>query len=249
MVVTNIKEVVTTKRVYTNKIPLFVGDIHGMKNELEELLIKACFYWQEGQLVSDIYELFLVGDLVDRGPDNVGVLRMKIEHSVMGNHDWKVLRLMLGNDVKVEHGTDITKAEIEGVSEEEKQEFINYLLNRPFQIIVNDKYLLVHGGMRDAHLDAPVKTAQVSNLYGCPTGEKTEDGKPVRGEWWNEYTLPYTVIYGHTPVKEIERNGNTINIDTGAVFGNKLTAYDVDNNIVFEVKTQRPNTNDAELIL
>ena len=61
-------------------------------------------------------------------------------------------------------------------------------------------------------------------LYGETTGETDEFGLPVRYNWAAEYRGPAMVVYGHTPVPEPEWLNRTINIDTGCVFGGKLTA-------------------------
>jgi protein phosphatase len=60
-------------------------------------------------------------------------------------------------------------------------------------------------------------------LYGETTGETDEFGLPVRYNWASEYRGKASVVYGHTPVPEPEWLNNTVNIDTGAVFGGKLT--------------------------
>ena len=61
-------------------------------------------------------------------------------------------------------------------------------------------------------------------LYGETTGETDEFGLPVRYNWAAEYRGPAMVVYGHTPVPEPEWLNRTVNIDTGCVFGGKLTA-------------------------
>src|SRR4029078_7274306 len=61
-------------------------------------------------------------------------------------------------------------------------------------------------------------------LYGETTGETDEFGLPIRHDWASEYRGPATVVYGHTPVPDPEWLKRTVNIDTGCVFGGKLTA-------------------------
>ena len=61
-------------------------------------------------------------------------------------------------------------------------------------------------------------------LYGEVTGKKDELGLPIRGDWAAKYDGQAIIVYGHTPRAEVYIKNNTINIDTGCVFGNKLTA-------------------------
>jgi len=61
-------------------------------------------------------------------------------------------------------------------------------------------------------------------LYGDITGEKHPDGSPVRRDWAQYYKGKPYIVYGHTPVREVRKVGRTYNIDTGAVFGGKLSA-------------------------
>ena len=61
-------------------------------------------------------------------------------------------------------------------------------------------------------------------LFGETTGETDEFGLPVRYNWAADYRGKATVVYGHTPVPEALWLNNTVNIDTGCVFGGYLTA-------------------------
>ena len=63
------------------------------------------------------------------------------------------------------------------------------------------------------------------SLYGDITGKKLPDGRPVRRDWAKHYKGDAWIVYGHTPVKEARFVNNTVNIDTGCVFGGKLTAF------------------------
>ena len=61
-------------------------------------------------------------------------------------------------------------------------------------------------------------------MYGETTGETDEYGLPVRYDWAGDYRGAAMVVYGHTPVPEPEWVNRTICVDTGCVFGGKLTA-------------------------
>ena len=81
------------------------------------------------------------------------------------------------------------------------------------------------GDLVDRGPDVPrVLALRSFALYGETTGEQDEFGLPVRGNWAAEYRGAARVVYGHTPVARAEWLNNTINIDTGCVFGGALTA-------------------------
>ena len=61
-------------------------------------------------------------------------------------------------------------------------------------------------------------------LYGDTTGESDEFGLPVRLNWAANYRGGASVIYGHTPTLIPEWVNRCICIDTGCVFGGRLTA-------------------------
>lgn len=240
-----IENMITTKKVTCSKIPLIIGDIHGMYEDLILLLTEQCgFSFTNKKLSSEYYELFSVGDLVDKGEQSLNVLDLEIQ-STIGNHDWKILRYLYGRNVEVSEGNNAID-DLKEISDSLKQRYLYYLLSLPLQILINDKYLITHGAMLNDDIDKKFKKALHSNVYGCPTKEVLEDGEPVRDiKWIEDYNLPYTCIYGHSPVREVSKVGLTINIDTGAAFGNKLTAYDPVNDKIFEIKTRRPLSNNA----
>ncbi len=90
--------------------------------------------------------------------------------------------------------------------------------------MLDEKRLIVcHAGIRKDYIGRQDKKVQTFVLYGDITGEKHDDGSPVRRDWAKEYKGDAWIIYGHTPVKEPRFVNHTVNIDTGAVFGGKLT--------------------------
>ena len=206
-----------------------IGDIHGCASELDSLLGKLGY--ADGVHPKGRTAVF-VGDLVDRGPDSPGVLRrvMSMVGSgnalcVPGNHENKYGRYLKGRKVQHTHGLAETIEQMEGESEEFKQqvrEFVDGLVSH---------YVLDGGGLVVCHAGLPEKyhgrtSGRVRShaLYGETTGETDEFGLPVRYPWAEDYRGRAAVVYGHTPVPEATWLNNTICLDTGAVFGGKLTA-------------------------
>jgi len=68
------------------------------------------------------------------------------------------------------------------------------------------------------------RTVREFALFGETTGETDEFGLPVRQNWAEEYRGTARIVYGHTPAAEATWLNRTINLDTGCVFGGKLTA-------------------------
>jgi protein phosphatase len=93
-----------------------------------------------------------------------------------------------------------------------------------YHVLDEGKLVITHAGIREDYIGRHDKKVQAFVLYGEITGEKHPDGSPVRRDWAQKYQGNSWIVYGHTPVKEPRVIGNTINIDTGAVFGGQLTA-------------------------
>lgn len=215
-----------------------IGDIHGCLKELKELTLKLGYDWSEGFPVHPKRrKLAFVGDLTDRGPDSLGVVNVvwtivvqrKQAFYTPGNHCNKLYRYFLGNNVKITHGLETTVAEYKRLSSREqkniREKFISLYEQSPlYHLFEKDKLIICHAGIREDLIGKNNQKVKTFVLYGDITGEKNSDGTPVRLDWARGYRGPYTIVYGHTPVKEPRIIGNTYNIDTGAVFGGKLTA-------------------------
>lgn len=206
-----------------------VGDIHGCSAELEALLGKLGYV--DGVHPEGRTAVF-VGDLVDRGPDSPGVLRrvMAMVKSgnalcVPGNHENKFGRHLRGRKVQHTHGLAETVAQMEGESEEflrEVREFIDGLVSH--YVLDGGKLVVCHAGLPEKYHGRTSGRVRSHALYGETTGETDEFGLPVRYPWAEDYRGRAAVVYGHTPVPEASWLNNTICLDTGAVFGGKLTA-------------------------
>ncbi|ROP46206.1 polynucleotide kinase-phosphatase [Streptomyces sp. PanSC9] len=206
-----------------------VGDIHGCAFELESLLARLGYV--DGVHPEGRTAVF-VGDLVDRGPDTPGVLRrvMSMVKSgdalcVPGNHENKYGRHLKGRKVQHTHGLAETIAQMEGESEEFKAEVRAFLDGLVSHYVLDGGRLVVcHAGLPEKYHGRTSGRVRSHALYGETTGETDEFGLPVRYPWAEDYRGRAAVVYGHTPVPEATWLNNTICLDTGAVFGGKLTA-------------------------
>lgn len=212
-----------------------IGDIHGCYDELIMLLTKLGYKEdaEAGMLHPDGRKPVFLGDLCDRGPRNVDVLRlvMKMVKSgnalaVPGNHDVKLVKYLLGKNVQMTHGLDKTVEELEKESDEfraEVKEFIDSLISH---YVLDDGRLVVsHAGIKEEYIGRGSLKVRDFCLYGEATGETDEYGLPVRLNWASDYRGKATVVYGHIPQLEVQAANGTFCIDTGCVFGGKLTAY------------------------
>ncbi|MGW3725175.1 polynucleotide kinase-phosphatase [Streptomyces sp. NPDC000851] len=206
-----------------------IGDIHGCSAELESLLGKLGYV--DG-VHPDGRTAVFVGDLVDRGPDSPGVLRrvMSMVTSgnalcVPGNHENKYGRYLKGRKVQHTHGLAETIEQMEGESEEFRQqvrEFIDGLVSH--YVLDGGRLVVCHAGLPEKYHGRTSGRVRSHALYGDTTGETDEFGLPVRYPWAEDYRGRAAVVYGHTPVPDATWLNNTICLDTGAVFGGKLTA-------------------------
>lgn len=214
-----------------------IGDVHGCREELVQLLT-ALGYTVTGSTAAPAVApptsrraLFL-GDLVDRGPDSPGVLRLvmaMVERGqalcIPGNHESKLLKKLRGRDVQLTHGLAETMMQLEREPPEFHQrvaEFIDSLVSH--YVLDDGKLVVAHAGMKEELQGRASGTVRQFAYYGETTGETDEFGLPVRYDWAADYRGQAQVVYGHTPVPDVEWVNRTLCIDTGCVFGGKLTA-------------------------
>ncbi len=176
--------------------------------------------------------VIFLGDLVDRGPNIPGVLRLAMSMvasgtalCVPGNHDAKLLRKLKGRNVQITHGLAESLAQLALESAEFKEQVIAFLDSLVSHYVLDDgKLVVAHAGMKEELQGRVSSRVRDFALYGETTGETDEFGLPVRYNWASEYRGSALVVYGHTPTPEPEWLNRTINIDTGCVFGGRLTA-------------------------
>ncbi len=179
-----------------------IGDVHGCCDELEQLLEKLGYL----QVVIDgnkhwghvSYQhpagsrAVFVGDLVDRGPRVLDVVRivrnMVVANSALcvpGNHDAKLVRKLRGKQVKITHGLADTLAEIEALPVswqepfcKELAEFLDGLVSH--YVLDDGKLVVAHAGMKEEYQGRGSGAVRAFALYGETTGETDEFGLPVR---------------------------------------------------------------------
>ncbi|HNQ89183.1 MAG TPA: polynucleotide kinase-phosphatase [Verrucomicrobiota bacterium] len=177
-------------------------------------------------------KLIFLGDLVDRGPKTPQVLRLVMRAvatgaawCVPGNHDVKLMRKLAGRDVQVTHGLAESLAQLSAEPETFRQQAAAFIDSLVSHYVLDDgKLVVAHAGMKDAMQGRGSGAVRDFALFGETTGETDDFGLPVRLDWAAEYRGSAIVVYGHTPVPEPEWLNRTINIDTGCVYGGRLTA-------------------------
>ena len=177
-------------------------------------------------------KLVFIGDLVDRGPKIAQVLRLVMSMvadgaalCVPGNHDMKLMRKLGGKDVQITHGLAESLAQLETEPAEFREHVMAFFDSLVSHYVLDDgKLVVAHAGMKAELQGRGSGAVRDFALFGETTGETDEFGLPVRLDWAAEYRGKAYVVYGHTPVPEAEWLNRTINIDTGCVFGGKLTA-------------------------
>jgi protein phosphatase len=216
-----------------------VGDVHGCRTELERLLGELGYRLRSdetGRSVDAVHpqgrRAVFVGDLVDRGPDSPGVLRLVMGMvaggnalCVPGNHENKLVKALRGRNVTISHGLETTLAQLQAEDESFRKQVEEFCYGLVSHYVLDGGNLVVaHAGLKESLQGRSSGRVRDFALYGETTGETDEFGLPVRYPWAKEYRGRAMVLYGHTPVPEPEWINNTLCLDTGCVFGGRLTA-------------------------
>jgi len=192
-----------------------IGDVHGCRAELEALLDQLGYAIErdeEGRAVGASHpdrRAIFVGDLVDRGPDTPGVLRMVMAMTaaghafcVPGNHEDKLLRALRGRNVQVTHGLAESLVQISAepaAFRERLDAWLDALVSH--YVLDGGRLVVAHAGLKQSYHGRASGRVRSFALYGETTGETDEYGLPVRHPWAEDYRGKAMVLYGHTPTQ------------------------------------------------
>lgn len=176
--------------------------------------------------------VIFLGDLIDRGSASLAVLKLVMSMvrsgtalCVPGNHDMKLHKKLTGKAVQEKHGLAETLRQLEGEPDAFKNDVKEFLYGLVSHYVLDSgKLVVAHAGLKEEMQGRGSGAVRSFCLYGETTGETDEFGLPVRYNWAAEYRGRAKVVYGHTPVPSAQWLNNTIDIDTGCVFGGSLTA-------------------------
>jgi protein phosphatase len=218
-----------------------VGDVHGCCDELEELLAALSYEvtWSAGPHGRQVdvtpppgRRLVFVGDLADRGPRTPDVLRiaMSMERAgtgftVEGNHDNKLARWLAGRPAKATNGLQASIDQMQAETPACRVEARSFLEHLPSYLWLDGGALVVaHAGIKEDMIGHDNDRIRSFTLYGDTSGEVDAYGYPVRRDWAAHYEGKPAIVYGHVAAPDVVWFNNTICIDSGCVFGGRLTA-------------------------
>jgi hypothetical protein len=196
---------------------LVVGDVHGCLAELEDLLGEAG--WREQD------RLVFVGDLVAKGPDSVGVVRLARElgaEAVRGNHDERCLdwwRARREGRPEPELG-DSHRRVVAALAPEDWA----WLAGRPLWLELPEHgAFVIHAGLLPGlplEAQSPFDLMNLRSIREDGSGSKRlGDGEP----WALLWPGPELVVFGHDAVTGLQRHPHAVGLDTGCVYGGRLT--------------------------
>lgn len=203
-----------------------IGDIHGCFDELVSLL-ETIDFAADDRVVS-------VGDLIVKGNKSKEVLDLFLaDHrfsSVLGNHDLALLRFWQGATTSLKRSQLQTSNELRSA----EAQYRDYLGSLPLMIDLGS-HLVVHAGVRPGLSLESQSPDDLTELRTLGEDRTSRKGVP----WYEVYDGEKVVLFGHWPSLEPRRAKRAIGLDTGCVYGNRLTAYVIETREFFSVPAIR----------
>lgn len=239
-----------------------IGDIHGCIDELRELLTKLGHLDEHGvpRPHADGRTLVFLGDYTDRGPANAEVLTLIRAFTAIGalalkgNHDYKLSRWLMGNEVEIKAGLEQTVAELQGHDDDWKKDMGQWLTGlQTHYVLDGGRLVAAHAGLKTSNHGRSTPGAEKQALYGNPIKggrELDEEGFPLAEDWAQEHDGITAVVHGHVVHPSPRVVNQVYAIDTGLCFGGSLTALRWPEREFVQVKARRtyfdPRGRDVE---
>lgn len=213
----------------------FIGDIHGCADELRELLYKI------NPSKNDI--IISVGDIVNKGPKSEEAVQLLMKYnvkSVMGNHD-SLIKMIFDFKEKNIKAPKLLKPEHFNLYDSLSESSINYIVNLPNYIRLSEiNTLVIHAGLAPYKSLKEQSEEELTCIRIVDPITKTFVKRGHTGIPWHfYYEESERIIYGHNAAKSIKYKKNTIGIDTGCLYGEKLTAYILPDDKFISVKAKK----------
>ena len=205
---------------------IVIGDIHGCYDEFVALLDKV------GAGEHD--RIVAAGDLIVKGEQNGAVLDHFMSDarcsSVLGNHDRAILRYWRGKKKKLNEQQHECRSELESG----RERYEAYLASLPLMLDLG-AHLVVHAGLRPGVALADQSAKDLTELRTLGEKRSSPKGTP----WYDVYDGDQTVLFGHWPAREPRRAASAIGLDTGCVYGHRLTACIIETGQLESVPARR----------
>lgn len=230
---------------------VFIGDVHGCADELEDLIAAL-------EVCAEQHEIWFVGDLVNGGPHSAAVVRRAMAlgaSAVLGNHDLHALSRAAG--VRSPRPRDTLD---ELLAAEDSDVLLGWLSACPLLRTWPD-VVLVHAGLSpawslqamerslgtlprarlDPMADADVDFATSARLCDAEGRRPASDENAGSGyaPWHHWYGGDRTVVFGHWARQGLLVRDRLRGLDSGCVYGGRLTAWIAEQDVIVSVPAHR----------
>lgn len=199
---------------------IFIGDVHGCLKELK-LLIKKI-------KPNPADRVIMLGDLINRGPDPVGVVKYVVENKfecLMGNHEAEYLAQYKSNPIYQQLYKSLGPE-------------LHKWISKRLLYLESDRFIAIHAGLEPGKHPTESRKGIILNIRtwdGTGSDMKNPDNPP----WYSYYQGKRPVIYGHWARAGLNIRKNTIGLDSGCVYGKFLSAWILEKKKLVQVPAAR----------